>query len=348
MKRGNMLAATLAGAAAIGIVRSPGRAAQFSYKLANDQPPSHPLTSMSLQAAEKVRIASNGELEIHVFPSGILGGDPQLVAQTRSGAIELLQIGNNVLASTVPAAALEGIPFAFTSYAQLMGVANGPLGAYIGTAAQAFGLRRFSGSWYGGAFQVQNSLRPIVVPGDLKGLKLRVPAGPIDVATFKAFDALPTVVTLSEFYTALQTHLVDGIEVPLATVENFKFYELVKYVSMTSHSHPELPHAGERRRVVGPPRAAAGDRRPRVQRRRPRGERRDGRLADDGGSDAPFARFDVQSSGNRAVSPGHSRRRAVPTMARRLRPRRLGDPRKGNRQARVGGPGVTFPAAGSR
>lgn len=232
-----MLAATLAGAAAIGIVRSPGRAAQFSYKLANDQPPSHPLTSMSLQAAEKVRIASNGELEIHVFPSGILGGDPQLVAQTRSGAIELLQIGNNVLASTVPAAALEGIPFAFTSYAQLMGVANGPLGAYIGTAAQAFGLRRFSGSWYGGAFQVQNSLRPIVVPGDLKGLKLRVPAGPIDVATFKAFDALPTVVTLSEVYTALQTHLVDGIEVPLATVENFKFYELVKYVSMTSHSH---------------------------------------------------------------------------------------------------------------
>jgi TRAP-type transport system periplasmic protein len=224
------------GAAAAG-VRSPARAAAFSYKLANDQPASHPMTAMSLQAAEKVRIASQGELEIHVFPNGILGGDPQLVAQTRSGAIELLQIGNNVLASTVPSAALEGIPFAFMSAAQLMAVANGPLGAYIGAAAAAIGLRRFTGSWYGGAFQVENGVRPIAAPSDLKGLKIRVPPGPVDVATFKAFDALPTSVILAEVYTALQTHLVDGIEVPLATVENFKFYELVKYVSITNHSH---------------------------------------------------------------------------------------------------------------
>jgi tripartite ATP-independent transporter DctP family solute receptor len=222
--------------ATIGVLRYPGDAAEFSYKLANDQPQSHPMTSFSMDAAERVRAASDGQLEIRVFPSSVLGSDPQMLAQARSGALELLQLGNNVLATAVPVAALESVPFAFHSSAELMRTANGPLGAYIGEATEKIGLHRFSGSWYGGAFQIQNSLHPIDAPADLKGLKIRVPPGPIDVATFKAFDASPTVLTLADVYVSLQTHLVDGIEVPLATVENFKFYELVKFVSLTNHS----------------------------------------------------------------------------------------------------------------
>jgi len=68
-------------------------------------------------------------------------------------------------------------------------------------------------------------------------VKMRVPPGPIDVATFKAFDATPTVISLGEVYTSLQTHIIDAIEVPLPTIENFKFYELVKFCSITSHNH---------------------------------------------------------------------------------------------------------------
>ncbi len=83
---------------------------------------------------------------------------------------------------------------------------------------------------------MQNRVRPINVPADLAGLKIRVPAGPLDVGTFKALDASPTVINLSEVYTSLQTHLVDGIEVPLPTVRNFKFYEQVKFCSLTHHS----------------------------------------------------------------------------------------------------------------
>jgi TRAP-type transport system periplasmic protein len=229
--------AALGAWASIGFLRYPGDAAEFSYKLANDQPQTHPMTSNSLAAAEKVRDASGGQIEIRVFPNSMLGGDPQMLSQTRSGAIELLQLGNNIAATAIPAAALEGIPFVFHSADDLMRVARGPLGSYIGDLAQKIGLYRFSGGWYGGAFEIQNSLRPIDAPADLRGLKIRVPPGPLDVATFKAFDASPTVMTLGDVYVSLQTHLVDGIEVPLATVENFKFYELVKYVSMTNHSY---------------------------------------------------------------------------------------------------------------
>ncbi|HEX3466720.1 MAG TPA: TRAP transporter substrate-binding protein [Candidatus Elarobacter sp.] len=238
LSRGRFIAAGAAGGAlaSIGILRWPGEAAQFSYKLANDQTPTHPMNVATVDAIKRINEASNGQLEIKLFPNSLLGGDPQMLAQLRSGAVELLQIGNNILGSVIPSAALLGVPFAFHNAQQYDSAANGPLGAYIGSAGAAIGLRKFETSFYGGFFEMQNRVRPINAPADLSGLKIRVPPGPIDVGTFKALGAAPTVITLSEVYTSLQTHLIDGIEVPLPTVRNFKFYEQVKFCSLTHHS----------------------------------------------------------------------------------------------------------------
>jgi tripartite ATP-independent transporter DctP family solute receptor len=222
--------------ASIGVLRWPGEAAQFTLKLANDQTPTHPMNVATADAIKRIGDVTGGQVEVKLFPSSLLGGDPQMLAQVRTGAIELVQMGNNIVGSVIPSAALLSMPFAFTSPQQYQAAANGPLGAYIVTAAAKIGLRKFDTSFYGGFFEVQNRVRPINAPGDLKGLKIRVPPGPIDVGTFKAFDAAPTVITLGEVYTSLQTHLIDGIEVPLPTVRNFKFYEQLKYCSLTHHS----------------------------------------------------------------------------------------------------------------
>ena len=237
ISRGRLLAVGAgAGAfASIGFLRYPGDAAEFSYKLASDQTPTHPMTLETIAAVKRVQDASGGQMEIRVFPQSVLGGDPQMLAQARSGALEFLEIGNNVLGNVVPIAAMTSLPFAFESFKQFMGAANGPLGAYIAAAMSRIGLRTVA-PFYGGAFQMQSRLGPINSPADLKGVKMRVPPGPIDVATFKVFDASPTVISVGEVYTALQTHIVDAVEVPLPSFVNFKFYELIKFCSITSHS----------------------------------------------------------------------------------------------------------------
>ena len=236
--RGRFLTAgAAAGAfASIGILRWPGEAAEFSFKLANDQTPTHPMNVANIDALKRIQDATSGRVEIKLFHSSVLGGDPQMLQQLRSGALEFMQVGNNVLTAIIPAAGQLSMPFAFRTPAQYQAASNGPLGAYIGSLGTALGLRKFDTAFYGGFFEIQNHVRPINVPGDLKGLKIRVPPGPIDVGTFKAFDAAPTVITLGEVYTSLQTHVIDGIEVPLPTVRNFKFYEQVKYCSLTHHS----------------------------------------------------------------------------------------------------------------
>ena len=223
--------------ASIGFLRYPGDAAQFSFKLGIDQPVTFPPTQHAIDAAAKVQQDSDGQLEIKVFPSSALGSDTDMISQARSGALEMLIIGNNILANVVPAAALEGLPFAYTSTQQLLSTANGELGAYIGAQALKTNLRMVPGSWYGGTFEMENTIRPINTPDDLKGMKLRVPPGPLDVSVMKAFGASPTVIPIADVYVSLQTHLVDGMAIPLLTVDNFKFYELIKYVSMTDHNH---------------------------------------------------------------------------------------------------------------
>jgi len=222
--------------ASIAFLRYPGEAAQFSFKLANDQTATHPMNVATAAAVKRIQDGSNGQIEINVFANSALGSDPQMMTQIRSGALELLQLGSNILGSVVPSAAFLTLPFAFASSKELLSSANGPLGAYIAAASEKIGIRKFQNGFYGGTFQMQNRLRPINAPSDLRGIKMRVPPGPIDVATFKAFDAAPTVISLAEVYTSLQTHLVDGIEVPLPTVQNFKYYEQVKYCSITNHS----------------------------------------------------------------------------------------------------------------
>jgi TRAP-type C4-dicarboxylate transport system substrate-binding protein len=102
-------------------------------------------------------------------------------------------------------------------------------------------LYMFDHAFEAGLRQITNSVRPIRVPSDLRGLKLRANAAPMEVATFKAFGANPTVIDGSQLYVAVQTHIVDGTDLGLTIFEAYKLYEVQKYVSMVNHSWSGYP-----------------------------------------------------------------------------------------------------------
>ena len=80
-----------------------------------------------------------------------------------------------------------------------------------------------------------SSTKPINVPADLKGFKIRVPVSPLWTSMFEAFGAAPASINFSEVYTALQTKVVEGQENPLAIIDTAKLYEVQKYCSKTNH-----------------------------------------------------------------------------------------------------------------
>jgi TRAP-type C4-dicarboxylate transport system substrate-binding protein len=66
-------------------------------------------------------------------------------------------------------------------------------------------------------------------------LKIRVSPGKIRIDTFQSLGASPTPIALSDLYTSLQTHVVDAQENPLILIDQQKFYEVQKYVSLSEH-----------------------------------------------------------------------------------------------------------------
>ncbi len=213
----------------------PAHAAEFTYKLANNMPAVHPLNIRANEAAERIQKATDGRVEIRVFPSSQLGSDTDTLSQLRSGAVEIFSLSGLILSTLVPAASINGIGFAFASYDQVWSAMDGKLGAFVRAEIAKRGLMAMDHIWDNGYRQITTSTKPVRGPDDLRGMKLRVPVSPLWTSMFSALGASPAGINFSEVYSALQTKIVDGQENPLAVIDTAKLYEVQKYCSMSNH-----------------------------------------------------------------------------------------------------------------
>lgn len=235
LTRRTFVAAGAAAIAAPALLPRRARAAEFTYKFANNSPADHPISVRAREAAAKIKAESNGRVEIEIFPNNQLGGDTDMLSQLRSGALEFMTLSGLILATLVPVASINGIGFAFKSYDQVWPAMDGELGAHVRAAIDKAGLFAFDKMWDNGYRQITSSTHPINTPDDLKGFKIRVPVSPLWTSMFKAFGASPASINFSEVYSALQTKVVEGQENPLSLIQIAKLYEVQKYCSLTNH-----------------------------------------------------------------------------------------------------------------
>ncbi|HUZ62389.1 MAG TPA: TRAP transporter substrate-binding protein [Acetobacteraceae bacterium] len=210
-------------------------AAQFTYKYGNNLPAAHPLNLRAQEAASRIAKESGGKIAIRIFPNNQLGSDTEMLSQVRSGALEFFTLSGLILATLVPVASINGVGFAFKDYGQVWPAMDGALGAHVRGAITKAGLIPMDKMWDNGFRQITSSTKPIATPADLKGFKIRVPISPLWTSMFKALGAAPTGINFNEVYSALQTHVADGEENPLAIIYTAKLYEVQKYCALTNH-----------------------------------------------------------------------------------------------------------------
>jgi len=212
------------------------RAAEFEYKFGTNLPATHPLSARLIEAAKAIKEQTDGKLNIRVFPNNQLGGDPAMFAQLRSGALEFFTVsGANALSSLVPKAAISGVGFAFKNYDQVWQALDGDLGKHIRAQITGAGLVVMDKIWDNGFRQITNNVKPIATVADLSSMKIRVPIGKLWISLFESLGAAPSGISFNEVYSALQTHVVDGQENPLAIASVARLYEVQKYCSLTNH-----------------------------------------------------------------------------------------------------------------
>jgi TRAP-type transport system periplasmic protein len=252
MVRGPTRRRLLAGAAAIGpaiIVRGV-RAADYRFAQYHNQAASGTLHRNLEAMWQAIAAETGGRVEATVYAENnkMPGGDPDALKMLISGEIQFFTLMGGIIGTVVPVAEAQQLPFVFKSAGEAHKAIDGPLGRYLAEEMAAKGMHLFPVAGFdNGMRQVATIPRPIAEPQDFDGMRIRVPPGQMMLDTFGAFGARPVTTSANKIYDALKTGLVDAQENPLAILEGFKLYELVKYVSLTNHmwsGFNEMAHLG--------------------------------------------------------------------------------------------------------
>jgi tripartite ATP-independent transporter DctP family solute receptor len=230
----------VAGAAAAGstIVVKSSRAADFTFVQYHNQSAGGTLHKNLVAMWEAVRSETNGRVEATVYSENnkLTGGDPEALKKLIAGEIQFFTLMGGIIGTVVPVAEAQQVPFAFKSAAEAHKAIDGPLGRYIGEEMTAKGMHLLPVAGFdNGMRQVTTVHRAITKPDDFAGMKIRVPPGQMIFDTFTAFGAQPVTTSANQIYDSIKTGKVDAQENPLAILQGFKIYEVVKYVSMTNH-----------------------------------------------------------------------------------------------------------------
>ncbi len=185
-----------------------------------------------------VETASNGEIEVQLYPNGQLGEDHEAIAQVRGGVIESSISSAGGIAQHYPKIGIFDMPFAFPD----IGVAtevitlDSEFGQYLAEDLMAeTGLRTLGLLDSGGFFQLTNSQRPIESVADMERLRIRTMTLPTHEEMMSALGARPTPLPWAEVYTALQTGVADGQMNPIQQTAFARFDEVQDYLTISNH-----------------------------------------------------------------------------------------------------------------
>ena len=79
--------------------------------------------------------------------------------------------------------------------------------------------------------------RPLLMPADFQGLKVRISGSKIADNYFRGMGAIPQIMAFSEVYQALQTGVVDSCENTPSNYLTQKFDEVQKDITVSNHAH---------------------------------------------------------------------------------------------------------------
>lgn len=194
---------------------------------------------LSLLEFEKLAEAySNGGIDVQIFPSGQLGNEQEMVEAVKLGVLQGARAGMFDLVSKD--LSIYMMPFLFDSVEDFQAITRGPLGEKIAATANEVGIEIVATGDAGGFRQWTNNERPIKTPEDMNGLKMRAPGVQTILDSMTAFGANVVSIPYVEVYQALKTGVADGEENPFVNIEDMKFYEVQKYMTICDYQvHPD-------------------------------------------------------------------------------------------------------------
>ena len=205
---------------------------KFSHVVAPDTPKG----KASLKFKELAEKYTNGKVVVEVYPNSQLYKDNEELQALQLGAVQILAPS---LAKFGPLGVKEfevfDLPFILPNKAALRKVTDGPLGKKLLGLLEPKGIKGLA--YWDNGFKVMSANKPLRVPEDFRGLKMRIQSSKVLEAQMRALGAIPQVMAFSEVYQALQTGVVDGTENTPSNEYTQKMHEVQKYTTLSDHGY---------------------------------------------------------------------------------------------------------------
>ncbi len=195
----------------------------------------------NLEAFEQeVEAASNGELQVEIYPAAQLYKDSEVPQAVGSGAIEMGVASITQFAGTIPAVDIFYVPFMFTSEEMVRKAVahDSPIRSALDEAILGTGTRVLWWQAYGGAIMLSKD-SPLKTPADIKNKKVRV-FGKTLGEFVSATGGVPVMTSGSEQYIAYQRGTVDAGMTGVSGVQSRKLWQVMDHITVTNHADVEF------------------------------------------------------------------------------------------------------------
>lgn len=222
-------------ALACGMLASEASAqTQHRWRVSVVTPPGHPYNLGMEEFKKRVEAGSNGRIQVTVFPSSQLGGEVESAKNVQLGTLDMTIVSTSNTAPFHKPLEVFGVPYLFKSMSCAYTVMDGAVGKEMAEALRKQAGMRVVGWYTFGMRQLFNTRKPLLEPADMKGMLFRVPADQMAEAAYKSLGANPVPMDFPEMFGALQQGVIQGADNPLITLYQFKWYEVVKYASISN------------------------------------------------------------------------------------------------------------------
>jgi C4-dicarboxylate-binding protein DctP len=205
---------------------------KFSHVVTNDTPKG----KGALKFKELAEKYTNGKVKVEVYPNSSLYKDKEEIEALQLGSVQMLAPST---AKFAPLGAKEfealDLPWLFkdeTTYTKAM---KGPVGQWLFKKLESKGISGLA--YWDNGFHMVSSNRPLLMPEDFQGLKIRISGSKIADQYFRDVGSIPQIMAFSEVYQALQTGVVDGCENTASNYLTQKFHEVQKHITISYHAH---------------------------------------------------------------------------------------------------------------
>ena len=203
---------------------------KFSHVTNTDK---HPKGIAASLLEKRVNEEMNGKACMQVFSNSTLYDDKKALEAMLNGDVHMAAPSLSKFEKFTKKFRIFDLPFVFEDVDAVDRFQNSADGEKLKNAMRRRGLKGLE-FWHNGMKQMSAS-KPLITPGDAKGLKFRVQASDVLVAQFEQLGASPQKMSFKEVYGGLQTKVIDGQENTWSNIYGKKFFEVQDGVTETNH-----------------------------------------------------------------------------------------------------------------